>query len=196
MSKSPEKMKAVKDRIFKAAMELFEEHGYENTSVADITQKAGVSKGTFFTHFPSKESVYSAVGGIFTEYIMEIAETGLKENRPVKQIFLDCIGVVDEWCEENRKIISQVMISDMHKTTMGSNTTNNRLAMAEMLITVFESAQQKAEISKDIYAADMASMLIGLFFTVMYDWINDNGTWSLKNKLVNYLEILFRGIDQ
>lgn len=91
-------------------------------------------------------------------------------------------------------MISQVLISGMNKTNMGSFTTNNRLALSEMLIAVLERGQQNAEISKDIYTVDMASMLIGLFFTAMYDWINDNGAWSLKNKLTDYLVILFRGI--
>jgi AcrR family transcriptional regulator len=69
--KSPEKMREVKDRIFRAAIELFKEQGYENTSIEQITKKANVSKGTFFTHFPSKNSIFSAVGKILLNYMEE-----------------------------------------------------------------------------------------------------------------------------
>ena len=41
-------------RIVETAMRLFTERGYDNVTVADITDAADVAKGTFFTHFPSK----------------------------------------------------------------------------------------------------------------------------------------------
>lgn len=195
MSKSPEKMKAVKDRLFQAAMELFEKNGYENTSVADITQKAGVSKGTFFTHFPSKDAIFSAIGKIFTEYMQDIVETGLAENRSAKQILLECISMADEWCTTNNKMIHRVLISGMYQSTMGSRATSNRVAMAEMLERILKTGQQNGEISAYISSEDAASMLVGLFFNVMYDWIHDSGVWSMKDKLTGCVDILYRGIE-
>ena len=46
-----------KDKIFETALKLFEEYGFETVSVDDIVQRAGVSKGTFYTHFATKDSV-------------------------------------------------------------------------------------------------------------------------------------------
>ncbi len=40
-----------------AACELFLERGYDATSVADITQRAGVSRSSFFNYFSSKSDV-------------------------------------------------------------------------------------------------------------------------------------------
>lgn len=40
-----------------AAGELFLERGYAATSVADITQRAGVSRSTFFNYFPAKSDL-------------------------------------------------------------------------------------------------------------------------------------------
>jgi AcrR family transcriptional regulator len=45
------------DRIVDAAFTLFEQRGYEATSVEDIAERAGVSRSTFFRHYGSKESV-------------------------------------------------------------------------------------------------------------------------------------------
>jgi len=46
-----------KETIFKVALDLFIENGFENVSITDITQKAGTAKGTFYTHFKSKDQV-------------------------------------------------------------------------------------------------------------------------------------------
>lgn len=51
------KTERTRTRLLEAALELFADHGYESTSVAQIAQLAGVSEMTFFRYFPSKESV-------------------------------------------------------------------------------------------------------------------------------------------
>ncbi|WP_194923512.1 TetR/AcrR family transcriptional regulator [Catenulispora pinisilvae] len=45
------------DRLAAAALDLFEEHGYENTTVIEIAQRAGLTKSTFFRHFQDKREV-------------------------------------------------------------------------------------------------------------------------------------------
>lgn len=44
-------------RLFAAAAELLLEHGYHATTVEKIAARAGVAKGTFFLHFPTKDAV-------------------------------------------------------------------------------------------------------------------------------------------
>lgn len=44
-------------RLADAALELFAERGYENTTVLDIAKRAGLTKSTFFRHFQDKRGV-------------------------------------------------------------------------------------------------------------------------------------------
>ena len=41
--------------ILSAALDLFQEHGYEATTMRAIAQRAGVSLGSSYHYFPSKE---------------------------------------------------------------------------------------------------------------------------------------------
>src|ERR1700728_5030586 len=45
------------ERLAVAALDLFAERGYENTTVIDIAQRAGLTKSTFFRHFQDKREV-------------------------------------------------------------------------------------------------------------------------------------------
>ncbi|MEV6638731.1 helix-turn-helix domain-containing protein [Amycolatopsis sp. NPDC051371] len=45
------------ERLVVAALDLFEERGYENTTVIEIAERAGLTKSTFFRHFPDKREV-------------------------------------------------------------------------------------------------------------------------------------------
>ena len=46
-----------RDRLVRAALDLFSEQGYENTAVAQIAERAGLTKSTFFRHFRDKREV-------------------------------------------------------------------------------------------------------------------------------------------
>src|SRR4051794_21692440 len=46
-----------RETLAEAACELFLEQGYDATSVAEITQRAGVSRSSFFNYFSSKSDV-------------------------------------------------------------------------------------------------------------------------------------------
>lgn len=48
-------------RILAAAVECFTRNGYDATSVAEICEHAGVSKGAFYHHFPSKQAAFLAL---------------------------------------------------------------------------------------------------------------------------------------
>jgi len=49
-----------RERILKAAEECFARDGYDATGVAEICELAGVTKGAFYHHFPSKQAVFLA----------------------------------------------------------------------------------------------------------------------------------------
>jgi AcrR family transcriptional regulator len=49
---------ATKERIVQTAEALFAEHGYDATGVAEICSQAGITKGGFYHHFPSKQALF------------------------------------------------------------------------------------------------------------------------------------------
>jgi AcrR family transcriptional regulator len=60
-----------RDALVRAARPVFEERGFSDTTMSDVADAAGVSHGTVYTYFPSKESLLSevcnaAVGEVFT----------------------------------------------------------------------------------------------------------------------------------
>lgn len=55
------KGEATRQRLMDAAEEIFGTEGFYQTSVTDITQRAGVAQGTFYLYFPSKHDIFRAL---------------------------------------------------------------------------------------------------------------------------------------
>jgi len=102
--------------ILAAALELFSRDGYDATSVAEICRAAGVSKGAFYHHFPSKQSVFLELLNDWVKSIssqVEMLEAGgsvpenfLRMSKLMEGVFRDASGRVsiflEFWRQANR----------------------------------------------------------------------------------------------
>lgn len=59
LSKQQQKSKETKDKIFQAAKHILQKHGYEALSIKNICEEAGVSNGSFYHHFKTKDDLLS-----------------------------------------------------------------------------------------------------------------------------------------
>jgi len=68
-----------RERLVLAAVDLFTDQGYDATTVAQIAERAGVTKSTFFRHFPDKRELLVAgqesLSRLLAEGIAEAPET-------------------------------------------------------------------------------------------------------------------------
>lgn len=59
LSKQQQKSKETKERIFRAAKRILQKNGYEELSIKNICEEAGVSNGSFYHHFKTKDDLLS-----------------------------------------------------------------------------------------------------------------------------------------
>ncbi|NEE00798.1 TetR family transcriptional regulator [Phytoactinopolyspora halotolerans] len=75
------------DRLQRAAMELFAEHGFEATTVAGIAERAGVTERTFFRYFADKREVLFA-GEQHLEAVFVSAIAGAPADAPLTDLLV------------------------------------------------------------------------------------------------------------
>ncbi|MFE9581003.1 TetR/AcrR family transcriptional regulator [Nocardia sp. NPDC006044] len=80
-------------RLAAAALELFEERGYENTTVVEIAERAGLTKSTFFRCFTDKREVLFG-GGTVAGALIEGIVSAPPEAGPLDAVAdaLDALG--------------------------------------------------------------------------------------------------------
>jgi AcrR family transcriptional regulator len=67
-------------RIKLAALELFGERGYDATSIADIGERAGITKSVLYHYFQSKADLYRAISTEQTDRLIEAVREALPED--------------------------------------------------------------------------------------------------------------------
>jgi AcrR family transcriptional regulator len=84
-----------RSRVLDAAVELFAQHGYDGTSVSQVINRAGVAKGGFYHHFPSKEALlYEVYGDLIGRQLAamdEILARGLPAAETLRALIHDLV---------------------------------------------------------------------------------------------------------
>jgi AcrR family transcriptional regulator len=97
-----EKSQRSRAQILNAALKLFSHHGYGATSVQDIAEKAKVSKGNVYHHFPDKETIFRA---LLDRYFQAMAQPDFPFNRALgKGLFPDNL---EEMGRATREVVEQ-----------------------------------------------------------------------------------------
>ncbi|WP_138495524.1 TetR/AcrR family transcriptional regulator [Paenibacillus pinistramenti] len=67
------------EAILDAAFELFGTHGFYETKISDIAEKAGIAKGTVYLYFNSKEKLFTAVSKRDFDLFLDNLREGLRK---------------------------------------------------------------------------------------------------------------------
>ena len=59
ISRQQQKSRETKEKIFQAAKRILQKKGYEELSIKNICEEAGVSNGSFYHHFKTKDDLLS-----------------------------------------------------------------------------------------------------------------------------------------
>src|SRR6202049_5409100 len=82
----------IRERLFRAALDLFAQHGFADTTVEDITNAADLGKGQFFNYFPSKDHILLAFAEMQLAKLQATIKNLRSTHEPVPQ-FLRTLGM-------------------------------------------------------------------------------------------------------
>ena len=88
-------------RLANAALDLFAEHGYESTTVAEIAERAGLTERTFFRYFTDKREVLFSGSRELTEAVAASIEQADPASPPM-EVAVEALAEAAEFFHERR----------------------------------------------------------------------------------------------
>lgn len=99
MPRSPQENERIrqqaKENILEAAMELFIRKGYHATSISDIAEQAGISKGLLYNYFKGKEALLATMVEARVGEMVEVMDRARAINKPAEQLKHIIEGAID-----------------------------------------------------------------------------------------------------
>lgn len=168
-------------RIINAAWSLFYEQSYEDTTIEEIVERSGTSKGSFYHYFKGKDALLGSVSYLFDEKYEELQKViDPQMNSFDKLMFLnrELFQMI-----ENRvsldllaRLISTQLLTKGEKQLLDHNRTYFRL-----LRQIISEGQAKGELSSESSVNEIVKTYALCERAMMYDWCLCSGEYSLAD---------------
>jgi len=177
------KKRELRARIYETARQLFLEHGFEATTVAQIAEAADVAQGTFFNHFPSKQAVLAELTNEVSGYLQSMVDQQLA--RPVSA--LDRItGFADSVAKEvgQARALARDVLVELMRTSARPGEAYPYLARVRGLFgEILREGQEQGDVRADLDATFLAEMVVGALHVGVTNWLVDPG-YPLEERLL------------
>jgi AcrR family transcriptional regulator len=169
LSRRERKKDETRHRIFHAAIDLFRERGFEQTTVDDITEKADVAKGTFFNYFHRKDAVLAYLSESRLLAIEENAGTFLSTDRPATEKLIEIYTVGASAYEEDHELARYVLIELMSRVFEPSE--ESMMRWHRLIMSIIRQGQERGELQPDADPERVESVLSCIYHGTLYQWV-------------------------
>ncbi|KRD44477.1 TetR family transcriptional regulator [Cellulomonas sp. Root930] len=181
---------SVVDDITQAAVDLFSTQGYANTSVQQIVEAAGVTKGAMYHYFESKDdllfSIYERMLTLQTNHLEEIVGRGAPTAQTLHDVCVDVVETSIDFLPEGTVFFRSVhMLSEPRQKEV----TRRRRQYHDVFAGLIERGQEEGLYRTDIPRA----VLVAHFFADVHylsNWYSPDGAED-KGVLARQLTDLF-----
>jgi AcrR family transcriptional regulator len=182
-----------RERIMRAARELFRKHGFEATTVSQIAERADVGKGTLFLYAGSKEELLVM---FFREDVGRSMDRGFNTvpDAPLLEQVMHVFGVM---LDQNRRNLDLGRTFAKEVPFVGGD----RHAIAEVMSGFYdrmsmliEQAQARGEVPRQVAPRGLAHNLFALYFFMLLGWLGGSLAGAPEATLRAMLEVQFFGL--
>ncbi|MEW6262452.1 MAG: TetR/AcrR family transcriptional regulator [Thermodesulfobacteriota bacterium] len=193
----PEQAEA-KTLIKQAALKLFSEKGFYFTSTRDITHAAGVSKGTLYWYWKSKEEIaFSLVSDMLDDFV-QLLERARDEEGPVLERFERLIKAVAEVFYLNTDHLRLLWKFRADRKYIFSpnytkQVTSYYVRMRQALERLLEQGRQSGEL-RPVDSRQMAFILLAVAEGIEVEWLENEAEFSLRQALPEIMNIVLSSL--
>jgi AcrR family transcriptional regulator len=190
-------MSSARGRLLESAKTLFSQRGYYATSVEDIVESAGFSKGTFYFYFKSKEELFKSLVEEVHLNIVKRLESFLERDLPLDDALIEHAKVFLEDIYQNRHI-AQIFLFQL----VGTNEEFRELYytkiahLRELLAKMVDKAIQRGEITYK-NAENIVNLYAGFLRMLVLEYVfreREPDLERVKSLAQEGVKVLFRGL--
>ncbi len=178
---SKRKTKNTKGKIISAAWKLFYEQGYDDTTIEEIIEESGTSRGSFYHYFEGKDALLSSLSYLFDEKYEELRET-----------LDDSMSSFEKLMYLNRELFSMIensisldllarLYSSQLVTKGDKHLLDHNRVYYKLLRQIVSKGIEAGEFKEEFTVNEIVKAYTLCERALLYDWCLCNGEYSLKH---------------
>ena len=166
-------------RIISAAWQLFYQQGYDNTTVEEIIEASGTSKGSFYHYFEGKDALLSSLSYLFDEKYEELMGR-IPEDMDRFDVLMLLNRELFAMIENSIALDLLARLYSSQLVTRGEKhlLDHNRIYY-KLLRRIVSEGQQRGELRADVTVNEVVRVYAMCERALIYDWCLSEGSYSL-----------------
>ena len=187
-----------RSKLLHKSLELFGKYGFEHVTIEQITKACDVSKGTFYTHFPSK---YDVILEKFKEFDT-FYDTVEKEINPALSASEKILTIYNEQMRYIIHVVGKDVLATVYTAAMTNQVEEDHYLISpqrkifQILNNYIAEGVASGEFRQDVSIADMQSMIQRCMRANVYDWLIHNETFDLVKEMRLFTSVVLDGLKE
>ncbi len=150
----------IKNRIIENAISTFSKYGYDKSRMDDIAKTSGLSKGTLYLYFESKEELFNTI----SERNIDHLKNQLSKLFDNKEDLITCIqNFYSEFNDQRYKMFFEAISESSRNPRLKQLMYQQRKKILQLIVDYLNIQKDRGYIRKDIELIDLAYGFISLY---------------------------------
>lgn len=198
VNRRKEQAAETRKKLFESAVKLFNKYDFADVSVDTIVETAGVSKGTFYVHFESKDSL---IASIISDYVRNLdldykAYLDSLAHMPASDMLLALVGkiadiLIGKIGYDNMKIVYTLQLTRSVNT---EDIKGYNRALYKIISDVLGKGMEQEEFITGIPLDILTKHFVMAIRGLTYEWCIRHPEFDLKKEALMHFKMLLTGI--
>lgn len=184
-----------RERILRAAVDVFAQNGYFNAKVTEIAKAAGVADGTIYLYFDGKEDLLITIFREYTRnYLHELEQKLAGVNRADERVRITITHHLDTLGSDRAlAVVSQVELR--HSLKFMSLLSQQEVAdYLNILRKVVEQGQSEGVFRRNLHPQLVAKSVFGILDEMVTSWILSEKEYELAEQADQIADLILTGL--
>ncbi len=188
-SRRERRKEETRQKLFDAALALMQEKPFDQITVEEITERADVAKGTFFSYFPTKEHLLIA----YTQEMVEDVYAFLEQLQPEKapsqwEVMRQVMRFIAEIDGHSVERTRSMIVACCHSPLLREMVAQMVHEATQHALLGFQRGQQTGEFRTDVSAEQLAHYAVRLYRICLMEWMMERPDDNLTEIVEQTLE--------
>ena len=185
----------VKSELIKQSINLFVEKGFSATSIQDIVDTIGVTKGSFYYHFKSKEALLMDIHSNYIDDLLRRQKTILDTEKSYKDKLMAIVELIIVDIEK-QGAVGRVYFREIRhlKEDNAAVIRQKRADFRDNIELLLKEGIEANEFRKELQPKIITFAILGIT-NWSYQWFNPEGSLSVKELSAMYTDFILHGIQ-